>query len=70
MSKATIKDFTGLDGCGMLIVLENGDEIEPSNLNNFSSSVIIAPPFPVEIIFGIEKEMHPKSPSNPRCVFL
>jgi hypothetical protein len=42
MTKATIKDFTGLDGCGMLIVLENGDEIEPSNLNNFSSSVSIS----------------------------
>ncbi len=42
MTKATIKDYTGLDGCGMLIVLENGDEIEPSNLNSFSSSVSIS----------------------------
>ncbi len=41
MTKATIKDYTGLDGCGMVIVLENGDEIEPSNLNSFSSSVSI-----------------------------
>jgi hypothetical protein len=42
MTKATIKDYTGLDGCGMLIVLENGNEIEPSNLNSFSSSVSIS----------------------------
>ena len=42
MTKATIKDYTGLDGCGMLIVLENGVEIEPSNLNNFSSTVSIS----------------------------
>jgi len=42
MTKATIRDYTGLDGCGMLIVLENGDEIEPSNLNNFSSTVSIS----------------------------
>jgi hypothetical protein len=41
MTKATIKDYTGLDGCGMVIELENGDEIEPSNLNSFSSSVSI-----------------------------
>jgi len=42
MTKATIKDYTGLDGCGMLIVLENGNEIEPGNLNSFSSSVSIS----------------------------
>jgi len=42
MTKATIRDYTGFDGCGMLIVLENGDEIEPSNLNNFSSTVSIS----------------------------
>jgi hypothetical protein len=41
MTKATIKDYTGLDGCGMVIELENGDEIEPSNLNSFSSSISI-----------------------------
>jgi len=42
MTKATIRDYTRFDGCGMLIVLENGDEIEPSNLNNFSSTVSIS----------------------------
>jgi hypothetical protein len=42
MTKATIKDYTGLDGCGMIIELENGDAIEPSNLNSFSSSVSIS----------------------------
>ena len=26
----TVKDFTGLDGCKLLIVLENGDKLEPA----------------------------------------
>lgn len=26
----TVKDFTGLDGCQLLIVLENGDKLEPA----------------------------------------
>ena len=42
MTKATLKDYTGLDGCGMVIELENGDKIEPTNLTEFSSSVSIA----------------------------
>jgi hypothetical protein len=42
MTKATLKDYTGLDGCGMVIELENGDAIEPTNLTEFSSSVSIA----------------------------
>jgi len=41
MLKATIKDFTGLDGCGMVIVLENGENLEPVNLNSFSTDVSI-----------------------------
>ena len=41
MTKATIRDYTGFDGCGMVIVLENGNEIEPGNLNSFSSTVSI-----------------------------
>jgi hypothetical protein len=41
MTKATIKDYTGLDGCGMVIELENGTAIEPINLNSFSSTVSI-----------------------------
>jgi hypothetical protein len=41
MTKATIKDFTGLDGCGMMLVLENSTALEPGNLNDFSSTVSI-----------------------------
>jgi hypothetical protein len=41
MTKATIEDFTGLDGCGMMLVLENGTALEPGNLNDFSSTVSI-----------------------------
>ena len=41
MTKATIKDYTGLDGCGMMLELENGTVLEPGNLNDFSSSVSI-----------------------------
>ena len=33
--KATIIDLTGLDGCGFVIELENGDRIEPTNLEDF-----------------------------------
>ena len=33
--KATFHDATGLDGCGMVIKLENGNAIEPRNLNEF-----------------------------------
>lgn len=33
---ATVKDFTGLDGCGLLIVLENGDKLLPAKLNDES----------------------------------
>ncbi len=42
MTKATLKDYTGLDGCGIVIELENGDVLEPTNLTEFSSSVSIA----------------------------
>lgn len=41
MTKAIIRDYTGFDGCGMQIVLENGDAIEPGNLYSFSSTVSI-----------------------------
>jgi hypothetical protein len=33
--KATIIDLTGLDGCGHVIELENGDRVEPTNLDDF-----------------------------------
>jgi hypothetical protein len=32
--KATLEDFTGLDGCGYLIVLKDGTRLEPINLNS------------------------------------
>lgn len=32
---ATIRDFTGLDGCGWVIVLNNGENLEPKNLHSF-----------------------------------
>ncbi len=32
--KATIEDFTGLDGCGWVLVLEDGTNLEPTNLNS------------------------------------
>lgn len=28
----TVKDYTGLDGCGMVIVLDNGTNLEPAVL--------------------------------------
>lgn len=30
----TVKDFTGLDGCRLLIVLDNGDKLLPSKVND------------------------------------
>lgn len=33
--KAEIKDLTGLDGCGFVIELENGERIEPINYDDF-----------------------------------
>lgn len=33
--KATIRNFTGLDGCSWLLVLEDGKKLEPTNLENF-----------------------------------
>jgi hypothetical protein len=33
---ATIEDFTGLDGCGLVIKLQNGEVLEPVNLNDFN----------------------------------
>ncbi len=33
---ATVKDFTGLDGCKFLIILENGDKLLPAKLNDES----------------------------------
>lgn len=31
---AVVKDFTGLDGCGLLIVLDNGDKLLPAKMSN------------------------------------
>jgi hypothetical protein len=33
--KAELKDLSGLDGCGFVIELENGDRLEPLNLSDF-----------------------------------
>ncbi|MFT4762640.1 MAG: hypothetical protein ACI9XO_000147 [Paraglaciecola sp.] len=30
----TVKDFSGLDGCGFLIVLENGDKLNPAKISD------------------------------------
>lgn len=30
----TVKDFSGLDGCGLLIVLENGDKLNPAKISS------------------------------------
>lgn len=42
MVKGTIQNYTGLDGCGMVIELENGTTLEPTNLNSFQNEVSIA----------------------------
>jgi hypothetical protein len=33
---ATIVDYTGLDGCGLVIKLQSGEVLEPVNLNDFN----------------------------------
>ena len=33
---ATILDYTGLDGCGLLLKLQSGEVLEPTNLNDFN----------------------------------
>jgi hypothetical protein len=33
---ATIEDYTGLDGCGLVIKLTTGEVLEPINLNDFN----------------------------------
>ena len=35
-TSATVKDFTGLDGCTFLIILENGDKLLPAKVNDES----------------------------------
>lgn len=35
--KGTLKDYTGLDGCHWMIELNNGEVIEPVNLDEFLS---------------------------------
>jgi len=31
---ATVKDFTGLDGCTFLLILDNGDKYLPAEIND------------------------------------
>ncbi|MFN5442146.1 MAG: hypothetical protein ACK5AR_09865 [Flavobacteriia bacterium] len=33
---ATIVDYTGLDGCGLVIKFQNGEVLEPINLHDFN----------------------------------
>jgi hypothetical protein len=33
---ATIIDYTGLDGCGLILKLSTGEVLEPMNLNDFN----------------------------------
>ena len=35
--EATLKDFTGLDGCSWVLVLDNGKKLEPTNLKKFDN---------------------------------
>lgn len=34
VTTATVKDFTGLDGCTFLIILDNGDKLLPAKVND------------------------------------
>lgn len=34
---ATIKNLTGLDGCSWVLVLDNGQKLEPTNLKSFDN---------------------------------
>ncbi len=36
----TLKDFTGLDGCGFVLILADSTVVEPTNLNAFVSTPI------------------------------
>ena len=33
---ATIEDYTGLNGCGLVVKLTTGEVLEPMNLNDFN----------------------------------
>jgi|LakMenE01Jun11ns_1017448.scaffolds.fasta_scaffold9614399_2 hypothetical protein len=35
---ATLKNYTGLDGCGWVIKMNDGKVLEPTNLNDFISN--------------------------------
>jgi hypothetical protein len=37
---ATLSNYTGLDGCGWVIKLENGEVLEPANLGSFAIELI------------------------------
>lgn len=36
--KGTLKNYTGLDGCAWIIELDNGQKLEPLNLDEFIAS--------------------------------
>jgi hypothetical protein len=37
---ATLKDFTGLDGCGFVLVLADSTVLEPTNLEEFLTTPV------------------------------
>ena len=37
---ATLRDYTGLDGCHWVIELDNGEVVEPRNLEDFISTPV------------------------------
>ena len=41
-TSATIQDLTGLDGCGLVIQLEDQSYLEPINLSDFISTATIS----------------------------
>ena len=50
--KATIKDFTGLDGCSWVLVLQDGRKLEPLNLLN--QNIAPADGLPVWVDYKVE----------------
>lgn len=38
--KAKLKDLTGLDGCGMVIELQDGSYLEPTNLSEMDIEIV------------------------------
>ena len=52
---AVIKNFGGLDGCGWIIILEDGSRLEPLNLDDFS--IIPTEGLEIEIEYSIKTDI-------------